>query len=60
MTPKELIMSALRPHRCTDFSCGVNRRPSNHIGCMELPSYVFIEATKLTPKRYDGTPQAPD
>lgn len=60
MTPKELILSALQPHVCTDASCGVNRRPSNHAGCFELSSDVFIQATQMTAKRYDGTPQAPD
>ena len=60
MTPKEIILNDLRPHECTDYSCGVNRRPANHVGCMELSSDVFIQATQATAKRYDGTPLAPD
>jgi hypothetical protein len=60
MTPKELILSSLKPHVCTDESCGVNRRPKNHVGCMELDSDVFIQATQMTERRYDGAPQAPD
>ena len=59
-TPKEIILADLRPHTCTDYSCGFNRRPVSHVGCMELPSDVFIEATKATPKKENGEPLAPD
>jgi len=57
---RRLILGSLTPHVCSDYSCGVGRRPANHTGCMELDSDVFIEATRLTPARYDGTPLAPD
>lgn len=57
---RQMILDSLTPHVCTDASCGVRRRPSNHEGCMELDSDVFVEATRLTPARYDGTPLAPD
>jgi len=60
MSPKEIILLSLSPHICTDYSCGQDRRPSNHIGCMELSSDVFIEATQATSKRENGEPMAPD
>ena len=60
MSPKEMILSSLIPHICSDYSCGQDRRPVNHIGCMELSSDVFIEATQATPKRVNGEPVAPD
>ena len=59
-TIKELIIGSLKPHVCTDDSCGVNNRPKHHVGCMELDSDIFIQATQLTAKRYDGTNLAPD
>ena len=58
VTPKDLILANLKPHICTRNSCG-GFKPK-HIGCMELDSDIFLEATKITVKRYDGTPQAPD
>ncbi len=62
MKPKDLILLNLTPHICTEFSCGFKPEhyKKHHIGCMELSSDVFIEATKITEKRYDGTPLAPD
>ena len=59
-TPKDLILSSLVPHVCTRESCGHPPFPEHHKGCMELSSDVFIEATKMTERRYDGTPLAPD
>ena len=56
---KRLILTGLTPHTCTEYSCGYGHN-NKHTGCFELSSDVFIEATRLTPKRYDGTPQAPD
>ena len=57
---RRLILGNLTPHVCSDYSCGVGPYPAHHAGCMELDSDVFIEATRLTPTRYDGTPLAPD
>ena len=59
MTPKEYILARLKPHVCSDTSCGVRRRPENHTGTYELDSDDFVRATTMTEKRYDGTPQAP-
>ena len=59
MTIRDFILSRLTPHICTEESCGYGHN-NRHTGCFELSSDVFIRATQMTPKRRDGTPQAPD
>ena len=62
VTPKQLILDSLVPHVCSRDMCGYHPEGRNphHDGTFELDSDTFIQATKLTPKRYDGTPLAPD
>ena len=62
VTPKQLILDSLVPHVCSRDMCGYHPegRNPNHENCMELDSDVFILATEITPKRYDGTALAPD
>ena len=64
----QFILDRLLPHECTVEHCGLGSTPievafsfrKHHIGCFELSSDDFIEATKMTPKRYGSTPVAPD
>lgn len=62
VTPKQLILDSLVPHVCSRDMCGYHPEGRNphHDGTFELDSDVFIQATQITPKRYDGTPLAPD
>jgi len=59
MTIRDFILSRLTPHTCTEESCGYGHG-DRHAGCFELSSDDFIAATQMTPRRYDGTPLAPD
>ena len=62
VTPKQLILDNLVPHVCSEAMCGYHPEGRNphHDGTFELDSDVFILATEITPKRYDGTRLAPD
>jgi len=58
---RDLVLDSLVPHTCSGF-CGYHPSGQNplHLGTFELDSDVFIRATKLTPRRYNGAPLAPD
>ena len=56
MEPKDLILNYGIPHECKPGQCS-----GGHLdGGIEIPSVIFVDACTITPKRYDGTPQAPD
>jgi hypothetical protein len=51
--PGDIIRKGMRPHLCAH---SIDR----HEGCFEIDSDTFIEATRVSERRYDGTPLAPD
>ena len=58
MDHAKFILEYAIPHECGPGRCP--QRESCAQGCVEIPSAIFVEATRHTEKRYDGTPQAPD
>lgn len=47
MSHRDWIISRLKPHTCTESSCGYHPsgRNAHHDGCLELSSDDFIRAT---------------